>query len=196
MGISPRRLGDGEHVVASTRTHVKALLLPSFLLIAICGVTGFVAGFLPQDPPLLVWLLWGIAAVAIARWVVWPYLNWFTASYTLTNRRLITRSGVLTRVGHDVLLRRVNDVWYEHSLLDRVLGCGTLVVAAASERGEVVLPDVPNVEHLHLQMTQLMTGEDEYDDGYDDHHDDHYDDAYDDRYDDEPPYDSEPRRRR
>ena len=150
MGISPRRLGEGEYVVTSTRTHVKALLLPAFLLIAICFVTGFVAGMLPQDPPLLVWLAWAVAAAAIGRWVVWPFLSWFTASYTLTNRRLITRQGVFTRVGHDVLLRRVNDVWYEHSLLDRVLGCGTLVVAAASERGEVVLPDVPNVEQLHV----------------------------------------------
>jgi uncharacterized membrane protein YdbT with pleckstrin-like domain len=161
MRISPRLLGDDEYVVASTRTHVKALLRPALLLIAISGVTTFVAGMVPQDPPLLVWLVWGVAAAGVARWVVWPFLNWLGASYTVTNHRVITREGVFTRLGHDLPLRRINDVFYEHSLLDRVLGCGTLVIAA-SERGEVVLPDVPAVEHLHLTVTELL-----FDDGYD-----------------------------
>lgn len=196
MGISPRLLGEGEYVVTSTRTHVKALVRPALLLILICGVGGFVAGLVPQDPPLLVWLVWALAAVAVARWVLRPFLDWFTASYTLTNRRLLTRHGVLTRVGHDIPLRRVHDVWYEYGLLDRVLGCGTLVVSAASERGEVVLPDVPHVEHLHLSITEQL-GRDGHGppghDGYDDHdgHDDHDEYAY------EPheSYEPEPRRR-
>lgn len=198
MGISPRLLGEGEYVVMATRTHVKALLLPAFLLIVICGVAGFVAGMVPQDPPLLVWLIWALAAAAVGRWVVWPFLNWLSASYTVTNRRLVTRHGVLTRVGHDIPLHRIHDVSYEHGLVDRLLGCGTLVVSAASERGQVVLPDVPNVEHLHLAMADLLTGERRYDDHrYDDHrYDDGYDDGYDGHGHDGPPYEQRPRRRR
>jgi uncharacterized membrane protein YdbT with pleckstrin-like domain len=162
MRISPR-LGDDEHVVVATRTHVKALLRPAFLLIVICAIAGFVLPWVPDDPPLLVWLIWGVAAVAIGRWVLWPFVDWLSASYTLTDRRLITRHGVFTRVGHDIPLHRVNDVSYEHGFVDRVLGCGTLVVSAASERGQVVLPDVPDVEHLHLQISELLMG-DRYDD--------------------------------
>jgi uncharacterized membrane protein YdbT with pleckstrin-like domain len=193
MGISPRLLGDGEYVVASTRTHVKALLRPAFLLIVICGVATFAAGMVPQDPPLLVWLIYAVAAVAVVRWVVWPFLNWISASYTVTNYRVVTREGVWTRFGHDIPLRRVNDVSYEHGLLDRVLGCGTLVIAAASERGEVVLPDVPDVERLHLTLTELLMDDGHHDDGY--HDDGYHDDGYHDGYDD-PPYEPEPRRRR
>ena len=29
MGISPKLLGEGEHVIISTRTHWKALVLPA-----------------------------------------------------------------------------------------------------------------------------------------------------------------------
>jgi uncharacterized membrane protein YdbT with pleckstrin-like domain len=192
MGISPRLLGEGEYVVTATRTHVKALLRPALLLILICFVTAFVAGMVPQDPPLLVWLIWALAAVAIARWVVWPFLNWLSASYAVTNHRVITREGVFTRLGHDIPLRRINDVSYEHGLLDRVLGCGTLVIAAASERGEVVLPDVPAVEQLHLRLTELLM-----DEGHHDRHDPLYDDdGYDDPPYDDSPYEPEPRRRR
>jgi len=199
MGISPRLLGDGEYVVASTRTHVKALLRPILVFILICGVTGFVIPWVPSDLVVLAWVVLLVGAAAVAYWVVWPFLNWLSASYTVTNRRLITRHGVLTRVGHDIPLYRINDVFYEHGLIDRVLGCGTLIVAAASERGEVVLPDVPSVEQLHLSISELLHSRrpDQYDDRYDDGHDDGYDDGYDDGDDSRgEPYEPEARRRR
>jgi len=199
MGISARLLGEGEYVVASTRTHVKALLRPAFLLIVLCGAGAFAMGLVPQDPPLLKWLIGALVAVGVARWVVWPFLNWLSASYTLTNHRVITREGVLTRYGHDIPLRRVNDVSYEHGLLDRVLGCGTLVIAAASERGEVVLPDVPAVESLHVTMTELLVEQGHLDDGYGYReeqdgwaghgYDEGYDESYDAGYDEDHWYD-------
>jgi len=40
--------------------------------------------------------------------------------------------------------------------IDRVLGCGTLVVSDASEVGRVALPDVPRVEQLQLQLSELL----------------------------------------
>jgi membrane protein YdbS with pleckstrin-like domain len=186
-------------VVASTRTHVKALLRPILVFILICGVAGFVIPWVPSDLVVLAWLVLLVGAVAVAYWVVWPFLNWLSASYTVTNRRLITRHGVLTRVGHDIPLYRINDVFYEHGLIDRVLGCGTLIVAAASERGEVVLPDVPSVEQLHLSISELLHSRrpDQYDDRYDDGHDDGYEDGFDDGDDSwDEPYEPEARRRR
>jgi hypothetical protein len=32
------------------------------------------------------------------------------------------------------------------------------MVESAGERGQVVLPDVPHVEHVQLQMTELLFG--------------------------------------
>ncbi|MDX6239121.1 MAG: hypothetical protein QOG10_3936, partial [Kribbellaceae bacterium] len=87
-----------------------------------------------------------------------PFLNWLFSTYTVTNRRLITRHGILTRTGRDIPLMRINDVSYEHGLLDRMLGCGTLQIESAGERGQVILPDVPHVEHVHLRMSDLLFG--------------------------------------
>jgi hypothetical protein len=39
-----------------------------------------------------------------------------------------------------------------------MLGCGTLAIESAGERGQVILPDVPHVEHMHLQMSDLLFG--------------------------------------
>ena len=90
--------------------------------------------------------------VVLAIWLVLlPFLRWRTTTYTITNRRLITRSGILNKVGKDLPLNRINEVSYERSLMDRILGCGSLIVQTAAEDGTIVLKDVPDVEHVNLR---------------------------------------------
>ncbi|MBA3266548.1 MAG: PH domain-containing protein [Nocardioidaceae bacterium] len=160
MGISEKLLSEGEHVITSTRTHWKALVLPVIFLLVICALAGFALAVLPSgelhDP--LVYAVLAGAALAIIWFTVRPFLIWVTASYTVTNRRLINRSGVFTRSGRDIPLHRINDVTYERDVLDRLLGCGTLVISDASEQGRSVLPDVPRVEKLQLVITDLLFG--------------------------------------
>lgn len=163
MAFSRRLLNDDEHVVVSTRTHVKALLLPAIWLILVAGVAGFVASWAGSHAhagrakPLVEGVVWLIALGVVLRIVVTPFLRWLTATYTVTNRRLITRSGILSRRGHDIPLARISDVAYEHGLVDRLFGCGTLVISDASERGSVELPDIPRVEQVHLQISDLLS---------------------------------------
>ena len=161
MAISRRLLNDGEHVVVSTRTHVKALLLPAVLLILIAAVAGYATSFTGQAgnaQPLLVAVIWVIALVVAWPLVIKRFLAWLTTTYTVTNRRLITRTGILSRRGHDIPVPRISDVAYEHGIVDRLLGCGTLVISDASEQGRIRLPDIPHVEQVHLQISELLFG--------------------------------------
>lgn len=160
MGISAKLLGEDEHVVTNTRTHWKALIGPVLVLLIVVAAASFLAAVVPDGSWQNVARI-AIAAVGfvlVAIWTIRPFLNWYFATYTLTNRRLITRHGVLNRSGRDIPLVRINDVSYEHHLTDRLLRCGTLVIESAGERGQVVLPDVPHVERLHLQMSDLLFG--------------------------------------
>jgi len=164
MAISPKLLGDGEHVIASTRTHWKALVFPVLALLVTCAVAGFLTAVVPStSSDAGVWVVLVLALLVIVYATVRPFLVWLTASYTVTNRRLINRSGVFTRRGRDIVLQRINDVNYERSVLDRVLGCGTLIISDASEEGRSVLPDVPHVEKLQLVITDLLFGDDDGD---------------------------------
>jgi uncharacterized membrane protein YdbT with pleckstrin-like domain len=156
--ISRKLLDQDEFVVVSTRTHLKALLVPAVALILLAAAAGFLST-LPAGNVrfFLQWVIWGVALLAILWLVVRPFLTWLATTYTLTNRRLITRSGLLTRRGHDIVLTRINDVSYERGLLDRVWGCGTLVVSDASEHGRVTLRDIPQVERMHLMIAEQST---------------------------------------
>jgi hypothetical protein len=40
--------------------------------------------------------------------------------------------------------------------VDRVFGCGTLVVSDASEMGRVPLSDIPRVEHVQMLVAEEL----------------------------------------
>lgn len=156
MKFSPKLLGKNEHVVLHLRTHIKALI-PSFLfnvLFIVIAVLAFV--YLPQDwRPTSGWVILAVTVTLVLIFWVWPWMNWLTSTYTVTNRRLITRTGVLTKTGHDIPLTRITDVAYEHSLLDRMFGCGTLVLQTSASE-PLHLHDIPKVEKVHVLLTDML----------------------------------------
>src|SRR5690606_36346975 len=100
-----------------------------------------------------------VAAVVCLMWTILPFLRCWTSTYTVTNRRIITRQGIITRTGRDIPLTRVNDVSHERQLTDRILGCGTLIIWSAGEQGKVVLTDVPRVQAVRQQIADLLYGQ-------------------------------------
>jgi uncharacterized membrane protein YdbT with pleckstrin-like domain len=91
-------------------------------------------------------------------WCLRPFLDWLTSTYTITSRRLITREGIISRKGHDIPLQRISDVAFDQGLIDRMLGCGTLVISDASTHGSVRLHDIPQVESVQRRLTDLLSG--------------------------------------
>jgi uncharacterized membrane protein YdbT with pleckstrin-like domain len=159
VGFPPKLLGTDERVVIHTRTHAKVLILPAAALVALSLAVGVGAALIPEGArPIGQLVLLLIGLLLAIWWAVVPFLRWWTRTYTVTDRRLIMRSGILTKVGKDMPLIRINDVSYQRSLLDRMLGCGTLYIQTAAEGGTIKLDDVPNVERIHLEMTELLFG--------------------------------------
>jgi uncharacterized membrane protein YdbT with pleckstrin-like domain len=154
VAISQKLLNPGESVVISTRTHPKVLLLPILTLVVLLAIGVVFMNYVDNNPSRLV--VWGLVALGFLWFVVRPFLVWLTASYTITSRRLITRQGVITRTGHDIPLTRISDVAYELHLIDRMLGCGTLVISDASTHGQVLLPDIPRVEETQRRLNELL----------------------------------------
>jgi len=154
VAISKNLLNEGESIVVDTRTHPKALLLPILALVVLLAIAVFVQKAVDQG--VVTKVVWGLAAIGIIWFFLRPLLIWLTATYTITTRRLITRHGVITRRGHDIPLTRISDVAYEKDLIDRLLGCGTLVISDASTHGQVALPDIPRVEDAQRKLNDLL----------------------------------------
>jgi membrane protein YdbS with pleckstrin-like domain len=157
----PRKLMiDGEQTVMTTRTHVKALLLPVVILFAVAAAGGFLIGrtgnIMWGGQPYLSWTILAVSAVLLIWGVVIPFLRWYLWTYTLTNKRLVEQRGILTRSGRVIPLSRINDVAFEKNHNDRILGSGTLVIHDASETAGLELRDIPHIEDMHRTVTSLV----------------------------------------
>ena len=154
MAFPSKLLNEGEHVVVSTRTHVKALIIPGLgvlVALAIALVLDRVAD--NGAASLVVWVLF----LAVVLWfVAGPFLRWLTTTYTFTNRRFIKRSGFIAKEGRTIPLNRISGVDFEIGVIDRIFGCGTLVVSDASTDGSVELSDIPRVEQVQLQVSHEL----------------------------------------
>jgi uncharacterized membrane protein YdbT with pleckstrin-like domain len=157
MGISGRRLSTDERVVAFTRAHWKRLVAPAATLIGTCALTGFLlAAAVSRAGPVVAWLVLAAGMLVVCFFTIRPYLRWLTTSYTVTNRRIILRSGIVRRSGREVPLQRIGDVSYARGLLDRVLGCGTLVIWDPGDSTRSQLVDVPRVKELQVAIADVM----------------------------------------
>jgi uncharacterized membrane protein YdbT with pleckstrin-like domain len=141
--------GD-ERVVVHKHPHWKILVLPVLVLLIIVGLGSYVAALIDGQS----WQLYGWIGLAVVGgtallWLtVAPLLRWRTTHFVLTTRRVLVREGVLSRSGIDIPISRINTVQFRHSLIDRILGCGTLIVESASDE-PLEFDDIPQVERVH-----------------------------------------------
>lgn len=138
------------------RTHIKALIGPAVVVLLVAIGTGIAFAWVPASQLFWAgWVITGIAVVVLVIGALVPFLRWWTATYTFTTRRIITRHGIITKRGHDLPLSRIANVAYEQSLTDRMFGCGTLQLTTSAEE-PVTLHDIPDVERVHVVMTELL----------------------------------------
>jgi uncharacterized membrane protein YdbT with pleckstrin-like domain len=154
-------LTEGEHLVLRLHRHWKTVLRPFLILAATVAVLLvlllFVAALRNSAPARIALAV--VALVVVVTWVARPMLRWRTTSYELTNRRLRLRAGIITRSGRDFPLSKISDVSFQQGLLDRLLGCGRLIVESPGERGQLILTEIPHVQDVQATLFQLVEDE-------------------------------------
>jgi uncharacterized membrane protein YdbT with pleckstrin-like domain len=157
------RLTDEEHSVLLVHPHWKTILRPMFLLVVTIAAALTLLIVIPSGSGAAYErLAVGVVAIVILlAWVLIPILNWRATTYELTNRRLRLRKGLVSRTGRDFPLLRISDVSFSHGLIDRLLGCGKLVVESAGEHGQLVLTEIPDVQKVQATLFQLVNDEQE-----------------------------------
>ena len=151
-------LAANEELVVDTHPHWKALLLPAIAVPVVVGLASW-GFFAMTDFNGRQYARIAVVVVAVLL-LVWssllPWLRWRTTRFIVTNRRVVIRTGVVSRTGRDIPLTRVNDVTFTHGLLDRLLGCGTLLIESGGERGQLTIGEIPHVEHVQRQLSDLV----------------------------------------
>ena len=150
-------LAEDEAVVFSAHAHWKRIVWPVLVIVlAIAAVIAVLLTWVADSPDWVRWVVIGLGAVIAAVFGLWRIIDWWFTTDTLTNRRLISRHGVITLQGRDIPVSRVHSVTYRQTVLDRILRCGTIVVQTAGSDSDVELLDVARIEHRMLQIQEII----------------------------------------
>ncbi len=154
-------LAMGEESVEVLHPHWKTLVWPVALAFVVVAVLLIGEVLIPGGKAAGIerLVLGAVAIVLLMWWLMFPLLRWRTTVYELTTRRMRLRDGILARNGRDIPLSRITDVSFRKGLLDRLLGCGTLIVESAGEHGEITLTEIPHVERVQATLFQLVEDE-------------------------------------
>ena len=158
MGFPRRLLVDGETLVLTLRPHWVVLVWPSVVTLAVLGVWALLlprlpasANQLPQWATVLVGL--GVlAAIPLPR-----FARWWTSYFVVTSDRVIHREGIIGKSSMEIPLEAINDVRFEQSVIERILGAGDLIIQSASESGRETFSDIRHPEEV--QRTIYHQGE-------------------------------------
>ncbi len=77
-----------------------------------------------------------ILLVAWAAWLVLKYFQWTMTYFVVTDRRVIYRTGVLSKRGVEIPLERINNINFHQRVIDRIIGAGDLDIESAGRDGQ------------------------------------------------------------
>ncbi len=156
MALSQKLLSQDEIVVRHMHTHIKKLL-PAIIVESILVIAAAVGSFYVSENA----RYWAIPTIWIAvlllsiPLILVPWIKWITTTYTVTTKRVITRTGIIKRTGHDLPLTRISDIQIEKDFDDRIFGCGTLALQTSAD-DPLLLRDVPKVETVQVEISNLI----------------------------------------
>ena len=138
MAFPSKLLNDGEVVALDLRPHWWFMAEPTAALVGsiLLGVLALQADIGALKIVCAVLLLFCLG------WFGIRYAKWSTTNFVVTSDRVINRYGVIAKHGIEIPLERINTVFFNQSIFERLLGAGDLGIESAGERGAETFEDV------------------------------------------------------
>lgn len=131
-------LGERENIILAARQHwfilAGSILLEVILILLIFAATVTASIFLTEYVAIIIAIGFVILLVPVAT-MMRDILNWTHRQFVITNRRVITISGIMNKNIIDSSLEKVNDIHMVQSALGRIFNYGDIEIMTGSELG-------------------------------------------------------------
>ncbi len=143
MGFDASNLHGNEKIVVDTHPHwimlAKGVVI---LLMAVAigiwllaqgweGASGTVANTVAA-----------LAIITSLLYMLQRWISWVSTNFVVTTDRCVYREGIISKRGVEIPLERINTVFFNQSVIDRIIGAGTLTIESAGENGVQTFQDV------------------------------------------------------
>jgi uncharacterized membrane protein YdbT with pleckstrin-like domain len=97
-----------------------------------------------------------VLIIAALGWLGVTWIKWVSTNLVVTTDRCIYRSGIVAKRGIEIPLERINTIFFEQGILDRMVGAGSLVIESAGEMGRQQFEDVKDPVNVQNVLYQEM----------------------------------------
>ncbi|HEX4489750.1 MAG TPA: PH domain-containing protein [Acidimicrobiia bacterium] len=153
----PRRLlNEGEEVSLDLRPHWWYFANHIFTGIPLLVIFFVIVAETSGDAQRVLLDVWGVITLIWAVWLVLQYLKWNFTHFVVTTDRVIYRTGVLSKHSVEIPLERVNNINFNQSIWERMIGAGDLEIESAGRDGQSKFDDVQHPPIVQQEIYKQM----------------------------------------
>jgi len=159
MPFPEHLLTDDEELILDLRPHWWFLAQAAAVLAVavVLGLVALIAGW-----PSAIRFIAGLLVLGALGYFGIVYSRWSTTNFVVTTERVISRTGVVAKQGIEIPLDRVNTVFFNQSLFERLIGAGDIGIESAGEGGRQTFTDIRKpslVQHEIYRQKEAYEGQ-------------------------------------
>ena len=148
MPLSPKHLNENEELILDIHPHWWYFAQSGGAVVA--AVVAWYLGASRIDGGFMEWLPKGLGIVVALTfvWLGWEYLQWRFTNFAITNARVIYQEGLVAKKGVEIPLERVNNVNFNQTIVERVLGAGDHLIESGGQDGQQRFTDIKRPQEV------------------------------------------------
>ena len=156
MPLSPKHLNENEELILDIHPHWWYFAQSGGAAIAtlvawLVGTSRIDGGFWDWVPNGL-----GVFLALALVWLGWEYLQWRFTNFAITNSRVIFQQGLISKKGVEIPLERVNNVNFNQTIIERILGAGDLLIESGGQDGQQRFTDIRRPDEVQNLIQAQM----------------------------------------
>lgn len=161
MTFAQKNLNPNETVALDMHPHWWFFAKPAMVLVAAI-IVGIVLAVGDRSGSLYSILKFATIAVLVlsALRLLQRSIQWSSTHFVITSYRVIFRAGVIAKSGIEIPLERINNVNFNQSIFERIIGAGDLMIESGGEDGQSHFEDVRRPDDvqklIHAQMDAAL----------------------------------------
>ena len=152
MAFPDKLLNDGEEVIADLNPHWSTLAGPGAAVVVALALAIVVT--VAQITVLA--LVMTALFVGCVGWLGVRIAQRNTTDFVITTDRLVYRVGVLAKRGKEIPLDRVNDIAFNQTIFERMIGTGDLSIESAGAQSRETFADIPRPSVVQNEIYRQM----------------------------------------
>jgi uncharacterized membrane protein YdbT with pleckstrin-like domain len=93
--------------------------------------------------------------------LVWTYLSWRARCYILTNKRVMIKSGVISKKNVYMHYNKIQDIIVTQGFLQRIFSTGDIEIFGGRDRTSLILANIPKPDEIENKINQRIEGADQ-----------------------------------